>query len=203
MQHYRFSVVMNELQATENASYTATVLSVINALIFGIDDLRQRDKLRKEFIGRLRIFPWVPCRNTSQFPRSLVCEDKTVISVGLSKNRSTGLILSWKKNTRQHIKTLSMSNVVCFFDSIFSFHFCFNTISCNYERRLLKVNFATFTLIQSLILILLSLPEKKVNQSLFFSALSNSSFQPFELKLQFTFGGGTFLEIDRTLVETV
>uniref|UniRef100_H3DJA3 Inverted formin 2 n=1 Tax=Tetraodon nigroviridis TaxID=99883 RepID=H3DJA3_TETNG len=51
MQQYRFSVVMNELQATENASYTATVLSVINALIFGVDDLRQRDKLRKEFIG--------------------------------------------------------------------------------------------------------------------------------------------------------
>uniref|UniRef100_H2UEL1 Formin FH3 domain-containing protein n=1 Tax=Takifugu rubripes TaxID=31033 RepID=H2UEL1_TAKRU len=52
MQHYRFSVIMHELQATENASYMATVLSVINALIFGMDDLRQRDKLRKEFVGR-------------------------------------------------------------------------------------------------------------------------------------------------------
>lgn len=51
MQQYRFSVIMNELQATENPSYMATVLSVINALIFGIDDLRQRDKLRNEFIG--------------------------------------------------------------------------------------------------------------------------------------------------------
>lgn len=56
MQQYRFSVIMNELQATENASYMATVLSVVNALIFGIDNLRQRDKLRKEFIGRFRIF---------------------------------------------------------------------------------------------------------------------------------------------------
>ncbi|TNM95562.1 hypothetical protein fugu_016645 [Takifugu bimaculatus] len=51
MQQYRFSVIMHELQATENASYMATVLSVINALIFGMDDLRQRDKLRKEFVG--------------------------------------------------------------------------------------------------------------------------------------------------------
>lgn len=59
MQQYRFSVIMIELQATENASYMATVLSVINALIFGIDDLRQRDKLRKEFVGRFPVSPWV------------------------------------------------------------------------------------------------------------------------------------------------
>lgn len=95
MQQYRFSVIMNELQATENASYTATVLSVINALIFGVDNLRQRDKLRKEFIGRFPILPWVGCRRVSLFHR--VDEDKAVISVGLSKNRSTGLIFSLKK----------------------------------------------------------------------------------------------------------
>lgn len=76
MQHYRFSVIMNELQATENASYMATVLSVINALVFGRDDLRQRDKLRKEFIGRSRILPRVHCRNASQarkFPSFTEC----------------------------------------------------------------------------------------------------------------------------------
>uniref|UniRef100_A0A3Q2YCD5 Inverted formin 2 n=1 Tax=Hippocampus comes TaxID=109280 RepID=A0A3Q2YCD5_HIPCM len=50
--HYRFSVIMNELQATDNVPYMVTLLSVINALIFGSDDLRQRDKMRKEFIGR-------------------------------------------------------------------------------------------------------------------------------------------------------
>ncbi|XP_077587365.1 inverted formin-2-like isoform X2 [Stigmatopora nigra] len=49
--HYRFSVIMNELQATDNVPYMVTLLSVINALIFGSDDLRQRDKTRKEFIG--------------------------------------------------------------------------------------------------------------------------------------------------------
>ncbi|XP_019725778.1 inverted formin-2 isoform X4 [Hippocampus comes] len=49
--HYRFSVIMNELQATDNVPYMVTLLSVINALIFGSDDLRQRDKMRKEFIG--------------------------------------------------------------------------------------------------------------------------------------------------------
>ncbi|KAI1895450.1 hypothetical protein AGOR_G00106400 [Albula goreensis] len=50
-QQYRFSVIMNELQATDNVPYMVTLLSVINALIFGADDLRQRDKLRKEFVG--------------------------------------------------------------------------------------------------------------------------------------------------------
>uniref|UniRef100_A0A7N9AR80 Inverted formin 2 n=1 Tax=Mastacembelus armatus TaxID=205130 RepID=A0A7N9AR80_9TELE len=50
-QQYRFSVIMNELQSTDNVPYMVTLLSVINALIFGTDDLRQRDKMRKEFIG--------------------------------------------------------------------------------------------------------------------------------------------------------
>uniref|UniRef100_A0A8P4GP33 Inverted formin-2 n=1 Tax=Dicentrarchus labrax TaxID=13489 RepID=A0A8P4GP33_DICLA len=51
-QQYRFSVIMNELQATDNVPYMVTLLSVINAIIFGMDNLRQRDKMRKEFIGR-------------------------------------------------------------------------------------------------------------------------------------------------------
>ncbi|XP_033970604.1 inverted formin-2 isoform X2 [Trematomus bernacchii] len=50
-QQYRFSVIMNELQATDNVPYMVTLVSVINALIFGTDDLRQRDKMRKQFIG--------------------------------------------------------------------------------------------------------------------------------------------------------
>uniref|UniRef100_A0A671NU26 Inverted formin-2-like n=1 Tax=Sinocyclocheilus anshuiensis TaxID=1608454 RepID=A0A671NU26_9TELE len=50
-QQYRFSVIMNELQSTDNVPYMVTFLSVINALIFSADDLRQRDKMRKEFIG--------------------------------------------------------------------------------------------------------------------------------------------------------
>uniref|UniRef100_A0A3Q2P5X5 GBD/FH3 domain-containing protein n=1 Tax=Fundulus heteroclitus TaxID=8078 RepID=A0A3Q2P5X5_FUNHE len=50
-QQYRFSVIMNELQATDNVPYMVTLLSVINALIFSTDDLRRRDKMRKEFIG--------------------------------------------------------------------------------------------------------------------------------------------------------
>uniref|UniRef100_A0A8C1M6Y7 Inverted formin 2 n=1 Tax=Cyprinus carpio TaxID=7962 RepID=A0A8C1M6Y7_CYPCA len=50
-QQYRFSVIMNELQSTDNVPYMVTLLSVINALIFSADNLRQRDKMRKEFIG--------------------------------------------------------------------------------------------------------------------------------------------------------
>ncbi|KAF5890860.1 inverted formin-2 isoform X1, partial [Clarias magur] len=51
MQQYRFSVIMNELQNTDNLHYMVTLLSFINALIFSTEDLRQRDKMRKEFIG--------------------------------------------------------------------------------------------------------------------------------------------------------
>lgn len=90
MQHYRFSVIMNELQATENASYMATVLSVINALIFGIEDLRQRDKLRKEFVGRFRGFVVGTHHRQESFPSFTECLlDKAVISVDRLKNRSS------------------------------------------------------------------------------------------------------------------
>ncbi|MCI4382842.1 hypothetical protein PGIGA_G00019360 [Pangasianodon gigas] len=51
MQQYRFSVILNELQNTDNVHYMVTLLSFINALIFSTEDLRQRDKMRKEFIG--------------------------------------------------------------------------------------------------------------------------------------------------------
>ncbi|XP_031435659.1 inverted formin-2 isoform X2 [Clupea harengus] len=50
-QQYRFSMIINELQSTDNVPYMVTLLSVINALIFGTEDLRHRDKMRKEFIG--------------------------------------------------------------------------------------------------------------------------------------------------------
>uniref|UniRef100_A0A8B9GTQ3 Inverted formin, FH2 and WH2 domain containing n=1 Tax=Astyanax mexicanus TaxID=7994 RepID=A0A8B9GTQ3_ASTMX len=50
-QQYRFSVIMNELESTDNVPYMVTLLSVINALLFSTDDLRERDKMRKEFIG--------------------------------------------------------------------------------------------------------------------------------------------------------
>ncbi|KAG7281210.1 hypothetical protein CRUP_019735 [Coryphaenoides rupestris] len=50
-QQYRLSVIMNELHATDNVPYMVTLLSVVNATIFGAEDLRQRDRMRKEFIG--------------------------------------------------------------------------------------------------------------------------------------------------------
>ncbi|MFT7801871.1 inverted formin-2 isoform X1 [Arapaima gigas] len=51
MQQYRFSVIMNELQVTDNVPYMVTLLSVINAFILGAEDLQQRDRVRKEFVG--------------------------------------------------------------------------------------------------------------------------------------------------------
>lgn len=51
MQQYRFSVIMNELHATDNVPYMVVLMSVVNVIIFGVEDLRKRDKRRKEFIG--------------------------------------------------------------------------------------------------------------------------------------------------------
>jgi len=43
---------MNELHATDNVAYMVALLSIVNALLYGLDDLRRRDRLRKEFIGQ-------------------------------------------------------------------------------------------------------------------------------------------------------
>ncbi|XP_005410893.1 PREDICTED: inverted formin-2 isoform X1 [Chinchilla lanigera] len=50
-QQYRFSVIMNELSDSDNVPYVVTLLSVINAVILGPEDLRIRTQLRCEFIG--------------------------------------------------------------------------------------------------------------------------------------------------------
>uniref|UniRef100_A0A670ZE11 Inverted formin 2 n=1 Tax=Pseudonaja textilis TaxID=8673 RepID=A0A670ZE11_PSETE len=50
-QQYRFSVIMNELSVTDNVPYMITLLSVINAVILGTEELRGRMQLRNEFIG--------------------------------------------------------------------------------------------------------------------------------------------------------
>ncbi|GCB60512.1 hypothetical protein scyTo_0006881 [Scyliorhinus torazame] len=50
-QQYRFSVIMNELQTTDNISYLATLMGVINAIILGTEELTFRTQLRNEFIG--------------------------------------------------------------------------------------------------------------------------------------------------------
>ncbi|XP_078262602.1 inverted formin-2 isoform X2 [Rhinoraja longicauda] len=50
-QQYRFSVIMNELQATDNVPYMTMLLSVINAIILGSEELIPRTHLRNEFIG--------------------------------------------------------------------------------------------------------------------------------------------------------
>uniref|UniRef100_A0A2K5KE43 Inverted formin-2 n=2 Tax=Colobus angolensis palliatus TaxID=336983 RepID=A0A2K5KE43_COLAP len=50
-QQYRFSIVMNELSGSDNVPYVVTLLSVVNAIILGPEDLRTRTQLRNEFIG--------------------------------------------------------------------------------------------------------------------------------------------------------
>lgn len=58
-QQYRFSIVMNELSGSDNVPYVVTLLSVINAVILGPEDLRTRTQLRNEFIGER--LPWAAC----------------------------------------------------------------------------------------------------------------------------------------------
>uniref|UniRef100_A0A8C3VCU7 GBD/FH3 domain-containing protein n=1 Tax=Catagonus wagneri TaxID=51154 RepID=A0A8C3VCU7_9CETA len=50
-QQYRFSVIMNELSHSDNVPYVATLLSVVNAVILGPEDVRARAQLRSEFVG--------------------------------------------------------------------------------------------------------------------------------------------------------
>uniref|UniRef100_A0A8C5QE36 Inverted formin 2 n=1 Tax=Leptobrachium leishanense TaxID=445787 RepID=A0A8C5QE36_9ANUR len=56
-QQYRFSVIMIELSSTDNVPYMVTLLSVINAILLGAEELRLRVQLRNEFIGNV-------CRKT-------------------------------------------------------------------------------------------------------------------------------------------
>lgn len=61
-QQYRFSVIMSELSDSDNVPYVATLLSVVNAIILGPEDVRARAQLRSEFIGNLDLCagPWPP-----------------------------------------------------------------------------------------------------------------------------------------------
>lgn len=53
-QQYRFSVIMNELQATDNVPYMVTLMGTVNVLVLGQEELRKRQRLRHEFIGTTR-----------------------------------------------------------------------------------------------------------------------------------------------------
>lgn len=59
-QQYRFSVIMNELQATDNVPYMVTLMGTINVLLLGHEDLRKRHRLRQEFIGMSRTNSTLP-----------------------------------------------------------------------------------------------------------------------------------------------
>ncbi|XP_056150224.1 inverted formin-2-like [Lampris incognitus] len=73
-QRYRFSVIMNELQNTDNLPYMTTLMSMVNVLVIGVDDLRKRDKLRKEFIG-LQLLDLLPrLRETEDEDLNIQCE---------------------------------------------------------------------------------------------------------------------------------
>lgn len=73
-QQYRFSVIMNELHGTDNVPYMVTLMSVVNVLLLGQEDLRRRDRLRQEFIG-LQLLDVLPrLRETEDEDLNIQCD---------------------------------------------------------------------------------------------------------------------------------
>jgi hypothetical protein len=50
---YRFEVVLSELSTAESDVLCATLLALVNCLVFGCEDLHQRHRIRNEFLGML------------------------------------------------------------------------------------------------------------------------------------------------------
>ncbi|KAM8832852.1 inverted formin-2-like isoform 2-T3 [Spinachia spinachia] len=73
-QRYRFSVIMNELHGTSNLPYNVTLMSLINILVMGREDLRKRSRLRQEFIG-LQLLDELPkLRETEDHDLNVQCD---------------------------------------------------------------------------------------------------------------------------------
>uniref|UniRef100_G3PKQ5 Inverted formin 2 n=1 Tax=Gasterosteus aculeatus TaxID=69293 RepID=G3PKQ5_GASAC len=73
-QQYRFSVIMNELHCTTNPPYNVTLMSFINSLVMGREDLRRRSRLRQEFIG-LQLLDELPrLRETEDHDLNIQCD---------------------------------------------------------------------------------------------------------------------------------
>ncbi|XP_021930222.1 formin-like protein 5, partial [Zootermopsis nevadensis] len=48
---YRFEVLISELKTAESDVLRSTLLAFVNCLVFGCEDLHQRDRIRNEFLG--------------------------------------------------------------------------------------------------------------------------------------------------------
>ncbi|XP_008295303.1 inverted formin-2-like [Stegastes partitus] len=73
-QQYRFSLIMNELHGTDNVPYMVTLMSMVNVLVLGKEDLRKRDRLRQEFIG-LQLLDLLPrLRETEDEDLNIQCD---------------------------------------------------------------------------------------------------------------------------------
>ncbi|XP_006793475.1 inverted formin-2-like isoform X2 [Neolamprologus brichardi] len=73
-QQYRFSVIMNELHATDNIPYMVTLLSVVNVLVLQEEELRRRHRVRQEFIG-LQLLDMLPrLRETQDKDLNIQCD---------------------------------------------------------------------------------------------------------------------------------
>ena len=50
-QHYRFSLLVQELQSAETTDYRSCLLAFMNCIVAACNDLSRRVKIRNEFIG--------------------------------------------------------------------------------------------------------------------------------------------------------
>ncbi|XP_041831400.1 inverted formin-2-like isoform X2 [Melanotaenia boesemani] len=73
-QQYRFSVLMNELLDTDNVPYMVILMSMVNVLVQGQEDLRRRVRMRQEFIG-LQLLHLLPrLRETEDEDLNIQCD---------------------------------------------------------------------------------------------------------------------------------
>jgi hypothetical protein len=69
---YRFEVLLSELKTAESDVLRSTLLAFVNCLVFGCEDVHQRDRIRNEFLGTLSPV-WFSCVCNEWF--SCVCNE--------------------------------------------------------------------------------------------------------------------------------
>uniref|UniRef100_A0A8C7ZCB5 Inverted formin 2 n=1 Tax=Oryzias sinensis TaxID=183150 RepID=A0A8C7ZCB5_9TELE len=74
-QQYRFSVIINELQATDNVPYMVTLMTMVNVLLLEQEELLSRNRLRQEFIGLQLLDLLHRMRETEDVDLNIQCDD--------------------------------------------------------------------------------------------------------------------------------
>ena len=83
---HRFSLIVNDLQASETIAHKTSVLTFINAVINSTPDITERIRIRNEFVGKLslhlnfirlvRLF--IVCKRLDKFGYLIQCQSCVV-----------------------------------------------------------------------------------------------------------------------------